>query len=64
MCVFLIYFIHGRLIYEVLLFKYNYLCNYLQIQIDNIRDSIEDRQSRIAWQTINEKSRGKGTAKN
>ena len=27
---------------------------YIQIQIDKIRDSVEDRQSRIAWQTINE----------
>ena len=36
---------------------------YIQIQIDNIRDSVEDRQSRIAWQTINEVSRRKSTAK-
>ena len=28
-------------------------------QIDKIRDSVEDRQSRIAWQTINEVSRRK-----
>ena len=28
-----------------------------------IRDSVEDRQSRIAWQTINEVSRRKNTAK-
>ena len=27
---------------------------YIQNQIDKIRDSVEDRQSRIAWQTINE----------
>ncbi len=27
---------------------------YVQNQIDKIRDSVEDRQSRIAWQTINE----------
>ena len=27
---------------------------YIQIQIDKIRDSVEDRQSRIAWQTLNE----------
>ena len=27
---------------------------YIQNQIDNIRDSVEDRQSRIARQTINE----------
>ena len=26
---------------------------YIQNQIGNIRDSVEDRQSRIAWQTIN-----------
>ena len=32
-------------------------------QIDKIRDSVEDRQSRIAWQTINEVSRRKSTAK-
>ena len=36
---------------------------YIQIQIDKIRDSVEDRQSRIAWQTINEVSRRKSTAK-
>ena len=36
---------------------------YIQNQIDNIRDSVEDRQSRIAWQTINEESRRKSTAK-
>ena len=30
---------------------------------DKIRDSVEDRQSRIAWQTINEVSRRKNTAK-
>ena len=29
---------------------------YVQNQIDKIRDSVEDRQSRIAWQTINEVS--------
>ena len=33
---------------------------YIQNQIDKIRDS-EDRQSRIAWQTINEVSRRKNT---
>ena len=27
-----------------------------------IRDSVEDRQSRIAWQTVNEVSRRKSTA--
>ena len=30
---------------------------YIQNQIDKIRDSVEDRQSRITWQTINEVSR-------
>ena len=36
---------------------------YIQNQIDKIRDSVEDRQSRIAWQTINEVSRRKNTTK-
>ena len=36
---------------------------YIQNQIDKIRDSVEDRQSRIAWQTINEVRRRKNTAK-
>ena len=36
---------------------------YIQNQIDKIRDSVEDRQSRIAWQTINEVSWRKSTAK-
>ena len=36
---------------------------YIQIQIDKIRDSVEDRQSRMAWQIINEVSRRKSTAK-
>ena len=36
---------------------------YIQNQIDKIRDSVEDKQSRIAWQTINEVSRRKSTAK-
>ena len=36
---------------------------YIQNEIDRIRDSIEDRQSRIAWQTINEVSRRRSTAK-
>ena len=35
---------------------------YIQNQIDKIRDSMEDRQSRIAWQRINEVRR-KNTAK-
>ena len=36
---------------------------YIQNQIDKIRDSVEDKQSRIAWQTINEVSRRKSRAK-
>ena len=36
---------------------------FIQNQIDNIRDSVEDRQSRIAWQTINEVSKRKSTTK-
>ena len=36
---------------------------YIQNQIDKIRDSVEDRQSRIAWQKINKVSRWKSTAK-
>ena len=36
---------------------------YIQNQIDKIRDSVEDRQSRIARQTINEVSRRKSTSK-
>ena len=36
---------------------------YIQNQIDKIRDSVEERQSRIAWQTINEVSRRKSTVK-
>ena len=39
------------------------LTEYIKNQIDKIRDSVEDRQSRIAWQTINEVSRRKSTAK-
>ena len=35
----------------------------IQNQIDKIRDSVEERQSMIAWQTINEVSRKKSTAK-
>ena len=37
---------------------------YIQNQIDKIRYSVEDKQSRIAWQTINEVSRRKSTVKN
>ena len=36
---------------------------YIQNQIHKIRDSVEDRQSRIAWQMINEVSRRKSTDK-
>ena len=36
---------------------------YIQNQINKIRNSVEDRQSRIAWQTVNEVSRRKSTAK-
>ena len=36
---------------------------YIQDQIDKIKDSIEDRKSRIAWQTVNEVSRRKSTAR-
>ena len=36
---------------------------YIQNQIDKIRDFVDDRQSRIAWQTVNEMSRRKSTAK-
>ena len=36
---------------------------YIQNQIDKNRDSVEDKQCRIAWQTINEVSRRKSTAK-
>ena len=36
---------------------------HIQNRIDKIRDSVEDRQSRIAWQTINEMCRRKSTAK-
>ena len=36
---------------------------YIENQIDKIRDSVEGRQSRIAWQTINEVSKRKNTVK-
>ena len=36
---------------------------YIQNQINKIRDSVEDRQSRIIWQTINKVSRRKSTTK-
>ena len=35
---------------------------YIQNQINKIRDSGEDKQSRIAWQMINEVSRRNSTA--
>ena len=35
----------------------------MQNQIDKIRESVEDRQSRIAWQRINEVSKRKSTTK-
>ena len=36
---------------------------YIQNQINKIRESVEDKQSRIAWQTVNEVSRRNSTAK-
>ena len=36
---------------------------FIQNKIDKIRDSVEDRQSRIAWQTINKVNGRKNTAK-
>ena len=36
---------------------------YIRNQIDKIRDAVEDRPSRIAWQTVNEVRRKKSTAK-
>ena len=36
---------------------------YIQNQIDKIKDSVEDRQSRISWQMINEVSKRKRTTK-
>ena len=36
---------------------------YIQNQINKIRDSVEDRQSRIAWQMASKVSRTKSTAK-
>ena len=36
---------------------------YIQNQIDKIRDLVEDRQSRIAWQMVNEVRRKTSTAK-
>ena len=36
---------------------------YIQNQIDKIRDSVEDRQSTIVWQTINVVSKRKSTVK-
>ena len=37
--------------------------DYIQNQINKIRDLVEDRQSRIAWQTVNKVSRRKSTAR-
>ena len=36
---------------------------YIQNQINKIRDSVGDRQSRLAWQTVNKVGRRKSTAK-
>ena len=36
---------------------------YIQGQINKIRNSVEDRQSRIAWQTVNEVSKMKSTSR-
>ena len=36
---------------------------YIRNPIDKIRDSVEDRQSKIAWQTINEVSKRKTSTK-
>ena len=36
---------------------------YIQNQMDNIRDSVEDRQARMVLQTINKVSRRKSTTK-
>ena len=36
---------------------------YIQNQINKIRDSVEDRLSRIAWQTVNEVTRRMSTAR-
>ena len=36
---------------------------YIQNQINKIRDLVKDRQSRIAWQMVNKVSRRKTTVK-
>ena len=36
---------------------------YIQNEINKISDSVEDSQSRIAWQTVNEVSRMKSTVR-
>ena len=36
---------------------------YIQNQINKIRDSVEDGQSRIAWQTVNQVSKRESTVK-
>ena len=49
--------------YELAGIYINEQTEYIKNQIDKIRDSVDDRQSRIAWQTINEVSRRKSTVK-
>ena len=51
------------IIIDLQISNYEEQTEYIQNQIDKIRDSVEDRQSRIAWQKINEVSRRKSTAK-
>ena len=36
---------------------------YIQNQVNKIRNSVEDRQSKIAWQMVNEVSRRKSTGR-
>ena len=36
---------------------------YIQNKINTMRDSVENRQSRISWQTVNEVSRSKSTVR-
>ena len=50
--------------YSNVLRFYIYIYIYIYIyQIDKMRHLVKDRQSRIAWQTINEVSKRKSTAK-
>ena len=62
-----IYNVYNIYVYiYIYIYVYIYLkeqTEYRQNQIDKIRDSVEDRQSRIAWQKINKVSRRKSTAK-